>query len=53
MTPEKIKKGKTDHLEFKREVPLKDNRCLKTVVAFANRIPSGAIDGPVELPSRE
>ena len=53
MTPEEIKKGETDRLEFKREVPRKDSRCLKTVVAFAERIPSGAIDGPVEMPSRE
>ena len=36
MTPEEIKKGETDRLEFKREVPRKDNRYLKTVVAFAN-----------------
>ena len=31
MTPEEIKKGETDRLEFKREVPRKDNRYLKTV----------------------
>ncbi len=36
MTTEEIKKGETDRLEFKREVPKKDNRYLKTVVAFAN-----------------
>ena len=53
MTPEEIKKGETDRLEFKREVPHKVNRYLKTVVAFANGIPSGGIDWPVELPSRE
>lgn len=36
MTQEDIKQGETDRLEFKREVPKKDNRYLKTVVAFAN-----------------
>lgn len=36
MKLEDIKKGETERLEFKREVPKKDRRYLKTVVAFAN-----------------
>ena len=36
MTLEEIKRGETDRVEFKREVPQKDKRYLKTVVAFAN-----------------
>ena len=36
MTLEEIKRGETDKIEFKREVPQKDKRYLKTIVALAN-----------------
>lgn len=36
MTLEDIKKGESDILEFKRELPSKDSKLMKTVVAFAN-----------------
>ncbi len=36
MKLEDIKKGETERLEFKREVPKNDKRYLRTVVAFAN-----------------
>ncbi|MBR4188361.1 MAG: putative DNA binding domain-containing protein [Kiritimatiellae bacterium] len=53
MTPEEIQKGETDRLEFKREVPKKDNRYLKTVVAFANgaggSLVFGIDDGTLEV----
>lgn len=45
MTPEEIQKGETDRLEFKREVPKKDNRYLKTIVAFANGIGGSVVFG--------
>lgn len=53
MTPEEIKKGETDKIEFKREVPKKDSRYLKTVVAFANgaggSLVFGIDDGTLEV----
>ena len=45
MTSEEIKKGETDRLEFKREVPKKDNRYLKTIVAFANGMGGSVVFG--------
>ena len=36
MILEEVKRGETDRLEFKREMPMHDKRYLKTVVAFAN-----------------
>ena len=36
MTIEEIKKGETEKLEFKREIPSKDSKLMKTVVAFSN-----------------
>ena len=36
MTLEEIKRGETGRIEFNREVPQKDKRYLKTVVALAN-----------------
>ena len=45
MTIEEIKKGETDRLEFKCEVPQHDKRYLKTVVAFANGLGGSVIFG--------
>ena len=45
MTIEEIKKGETDRLEFKREVPQQDKRYLKTVVAFANGLGGSVVFG--------
>ena len=36
MTIEEIKKGETEKLEFKREIPSKDSKLMKTVLAFSN-----------------
>ncbi|MCR5622647.1 MAG: winged helix-turn-helix transcriptional regulator [Treponema sp.] len=36
MTIEEIKKGETEKLEFKREIPSKDSKLMKTAVAFSN-----------------
>ena len=36
MAIEEIKRGETDKVEFKREVPQKDKHYLKAVVAFAH-----------------
>ena len=33
---EEIKRGESDTLEFKRELPVRERQFLKTVVAFAN-----------------
>ena len=45
MTLEEIRRGETDRLEFKREVPQKDKRYLKTVVAFANGLGGSVVFG--------
>lgn len=45
MTIEEIKRGETDRVEFKREVPQKDKRYLKTVVAFANGLGGSVVFG--------
>ena len=45
MTIEEIKKGETDRLEFKREVPQHDRRYLKTIVAFANGLGGSVVFG--------
>ena len=45
MTLEEIKRGETDRIEFKREVPQKDKRYLKTVVAFANGLGGSVVFG--------
>ena len=45
MTIEEIKRGETDKVEFKREVPQKDKRFLKTVVAFANGLGGSVVFG--------
>lgn len=44
MTLEEIKRGETERLEFKREVPKHDRRYLKTVVAFANGLGGSIVD---------
>ena len=36
MTIDEIKQGESDTLEFKREMPSKDSKLLKTIVAFSN-----------------
>lgn len=36
MTAEKIFAGETDNVEFKQEIPLKSEKYMKSVVAFAN-----------------
>lgn len=45
MTLEEVKKGETDRIEFKREMPMHDKRYLKTVVAFANGLGGSVIFG--------
>ena len=45
MTLADIKKGETDRLEFKREIPTHDKRYLKTVVAFANGLGGSIVFG--------
>ena len=45
MTSEEIKRGETDRLEFKREIPTHDKRYLKTVVAFANGLGGSVVFG--------
>ena len=45
MTLEEIKRGETERLEFKREVPKHDRRYLKTVVAFANGLGGSIVFG--------
>ena len=36
MTAEEIFAGESDNVEFKEEIPVKSERYMKTVVAFAN-----------------
>ncbi len=45
MTLEEVKKGETDRIEFKREMPMHDKRYLKTVVAFANGLGGSVVFG--------
>lgn len=45
MTLEEVKKGETDRIEFKREMPMNDKRYLKTVVAFANGLGGSVVFG--------
>lgn len=45
MTLEEVKRGETDRLEFKREMPTHDKRYLKTVVAFANGLGGSVVFG--------
>jgi len=45
MTLEEVKKGETDRIEFKREMPMHDRRYLKTVVAFANGLGGSVVFG--------
>ena len=47
MTIEEIKKGETEKLEFKREIPSKDSKLMKTVVAFSNS--NGGLYGGLTL----